>query len=111
MLCAMPVRIHFTTEDMARTRFAEAPRPFLELNIALRHLQERSHPTRLGPWRRESLRRLSPKGQQLFDPIPSTGWSVRFLGQSAAENLGEALDQIRAMPAAHVRKDMEVWAG
>ncbi|XDQ23240.1 winged helix-turn-helix domain-containing protein [Streptomyces sp. R21] len=107
----MPLRIHFTTEDMARTRFTEAPRPFLELNIALRQLQERSHPTRFGSWRRESLRRLSPRVQQLFDLIPSTGWSVGFLGLPAAENIGEALDQIRAMPAARVRKDMEVWAG
>ncbi|MCF1646040.1 winged helix-turn-helix domain-containing protein [Streptomyces indiaensis] len=105
----MPVRIHFTTEDMARTRFAESPRPFLELNIALRQLQERSHPTRFETWRRESLRRLSPKVQQLFDLIPSTGWSVGFLGYPA-EDIGEALDQIRAMPAAHVRKDVEVWA-
>ncbi|WP_345666340.1 winged helix-turn-helix domain-containing protein [Streptomyces venetus] len=106
----MPVRIHFTTEDMARTRFAEAPRPLLELNIALRQLQERSHPTRFGPWRRESLRRLSPRVQQLFDLIPSTGWSVGFLGLPAAKDIGEVLDQIRAMSAGRVRKDMEVWA-
>ncbi|MEU9369510.1 winged helix-turn-helix domain-containing protein [Streptomyces avermitilis] len=95
---------------MARTRFAEAPRPFLELNIALRQLQEGRHPTQFGSWRRESLRRLSPRVQQLFDLIPSTGWSVGFLGHPA-ENIGEALDQIRAMPVARVRKDMEVWAG
>ncbi|GGY52543.1 transcriptional regulator [Streptomyces djakartensis] len=111
MLRAMPVRIHFTTEDMARTRFAEAPRPLLELNIALRQLQERSHPTRFGQWRRESLRRLSPKVQQLFDLIPSTGWSVGFLGLPAAEDIEEVLDQIRALSAARVRQEMEVWAG
>jgi hypothetical protein len=44
MLCAMPLRICFTTEDMARTHIAEAPRPLIELNIALRQLQEGSHP-------------------------------------------------------------------
>ncbi|MET7700335.1 winged helix-turn-helix domain-containing protein [Streptomyces sp. NPDC005485] len=106
----MPIRIHFTTEDMARTCFVEAPRPFLELNIALRQLQEGSHPTRFGAWRRESLRRLSPRVQQLFDLIPSRGWAVSFLSSPAAESIEEALDRVRAMPAARLRKETEVWA-
>ncbi|MFI1331240.1 ArsR/SmtB family transcription factor [Streptomyces sp. NPDC020845] len=107
----MPLRIHFTAEDLARTHMAEAPRPLLELNIALRQLQEGSHPTRFGRWRRESFRRLSPGIKQLFDLIPSTGWAVGFLGRSAADSIEEVLDQIRAMPAARIRKDMAVWAG
>ncbi|MGY0063680.1 winged helix-turn-helix domain-containing protein [Streptomyces sp. LZ34] len=107
----MPLRIHFTAEDLARTRVAEAPRPFLELNIALRQLQDGAHPARFGPWRRESLRRLSPRAQQLFDLVPPTGWSVGFLILPAVDGVEEVLDQVRALPASRIRKEMEVWAG
>lgn len=106
----MPLRIHFTPQDLARTRLAEGPRPMLELDIALRLLQEESHPTRFGPWRRESLRRLSPRVRGLFDLIPPTGWTVDFLDHATADSLDEALDRIRATPAARLRADMETWA-
>ncbi|MBH5335357.1 winged helix-turn-helix transcriptional regulator [Streptomyces pactum] len=106
----MPLRIHFTAQDLARTRLAEAPRPMLELNIALRLLQEQSHPTRFGPWRRESLKRLSPQVRMLFDLVPPVGWSVDFLDHATVGGLDEALDLIRATPAARLRADMEAWA-
>lgn len=41
----MVYRIHFTLEDLARTRVAEPP-PLLELSAALRTLRERGHPVR-----------------------------------------------------------------
>ncbi|MCT2547733.1 helix-turn-helix transcriptional regulator [Streptomyces atratus] len=107
----MPLRIHFTAEDLARTRLADGPGPMLELDIALRLLQETSHPTRFGAWRRESLRRLSPRVRRLCDLIPPTGWTVDFLGHATAGTIEEALDRVRATPAAQVRKNMETWAG
>lgn len=107
----MPLRIHFTAADLARTRLAEGPRPMLELDIALRLLQEGTHSTRFGAWRRESLRRLSPRVRRLFDLIPPTGWTVDFLDQSAADSIDEALERVRATPATRIRKDMETWTG
>ncbi|MGW8990152.1 hypothetical protein ACWGRF_09545 [Streptomyces zhihengii] len=83
----MPLRIHFTAEDLARTRLAEGLRPMLELDIAVRLLQEGSHPTRFGPWRRESFRRLSPGARGLFDLIPPTGWTVGFLDHATADTM------------------------
>ncbi|MFG2217218.1 ArsR/SmtB family transcription factor [Streptomyces sp. NPDC048685] len=106
----MPLRIHFTAEDLTRTRLADGPGPMLELDIALRLLQETSHPTRFGAWRRESLRRLSPRVRRLCDLIPPTGWTVDFLGHATAGTIEEALDRVRATPAAQVRKNMETWA-
>ncbi|MEV6758205.1 hypothetical protein [Streptomyces sp. NPDC051214] len=38
-----------------------------ELEIALRRLQEGSHPTWFAAWREQSLRRLSLKPRRLFD--------------------------------------------
>ncbi|GGT73558.1 winged helix-turn-helix domain-containing protein [Streptomyces atratus] len=110
MLCAMPpLRIHFTAKDLVCTRLAERPRPMLELDIALRLLQERSHPTRFEGWRRESLRRLSPRVRQLADLIPPTGWTIDFLSHTTADCIEEALDRIRATPASRIRQDMEIW--
>ncbi|MEU6993314.1 MarR family transcriptional regulator [Streptomyces sp. NPDC046465] len=107
----MPLRIHFTGEDLARTRLADGPRPMLELDIALRLLQEGSHPTRFGAWRRQSLSRLSPRVRRLFDLIPPTGWTVEFLDHASAGSIDEALERVRATSPARIGKDMETWAG
>ncbi|MFE6157429.1 ArsR/SmtB family transcription factor [Streptomyces sp. NPDC056486] len=107
----MSLRIHFTAADLARTRLADGPRPMMELDIALRLLQEGSHPTRFGAWRKESLRRLSPRVRRLFDLIPPTGWTVDFLDHATASSIDEALERVQATPAARIRKDMETWAG
>ncbi|OKI92597.1 hypothetical protein AMK10_22985 [Streptomyces sp. CB02058] len=106
----MPLRIHFTAADLARTRLADAPRPMLELDIALRLLQEGSHPVRFGAWRRESLRRLSPRVRRLFDLTPPTGWTAGFLDHATADSLEEALDRLRATPATRIRIDMRTWS-
>ncbi|MGW2115603.1 ArsR/SmtB family transcription factor [Streptomyces zhihengii] len=106
----MPLRIHFTAEDLARTRLADGLRPMLELDIAVRLLQEGSHPTRFGPWRRESFRRLSPGARGLFDLIPPTGWTVGFLDHATADTMDEALERVRSTSAADLRGDMETWA-
>ncbi|MGW6056694.1 winged helix-turn-helix domain-containing protein [Streptomyces sp. NPDC055189] len=107
----MPLRLHFTAADLARTRLADGPRPMLELDIALRLLQEGSHPTRFGAWRRESLRRLPSGTRRLLDLIPPTGWTVDFLDHATVGSIDEALERVRATPAARIRKDMETWAG
>ncbi|MFI1683005.1 winged helix-turn-helix domain-containing protein [Streptomyces sp. NPDC020607] len=107
----MPLRIHFTAADLARTRLAEAPRPMLELDIAVRLLQDGAHAARFGAWRRQSLRRLAPGVRRLFDLIPPTGWSVDFLDHAGAGSIEEAVERVRATPAARVRSDMETWAG
>lgn len=55
----MVYRIHFTLEDLARTRVAEPP-PLLELSAALRTLRERGHPVRFGAWRHAVRDALDP---------------------------------------------------
>ncbi|KAB8162976.1 MarR family transcriptional regulator [Streptomyces sp. 3MP-14] len=106
----MPLRIHLTAEDVARTRLAQEPRAMLELDLALRLLQEPSQPTRFGAWRGRSLRRLAPGARRLFDLVPPTGWSVGFLDRAMADSVEEAAEAIRATPASRVRADMRRWA-
>ncbi|WP_405651282.1 ArsR/SmtB family transcription factor [Streptomyces sp. RK9] len=47
----MTLRIHFTAEDLTRTRMASGVRPLLELSIGIRLLQETTHPVRFTAWR------------------------------------------------------------
>ncbi|MEU5901931.1 MULTISPECIES: winged helix-turn-helix domain-containing protein [Streptomyces] len=107
----MPLRLHFTAADLARTRLAEGLRPMLELDIAVRLLQDGAHEVRFGAWRRQSLRRLEPGVRRLFDLIPPTGWTVGFLDHVGATGIEEAVQRVRATPAARVTEDMERWAG
>ena len=59
---ALVYRIHFTSQDLARTRVAEAPPPLLELDRAARALQDRGQAVRLDSWRR-GVERLSEPAQ------------------------------------------------
>ncbi|MCX4969158.1 winged helix-turn-helix domain-containing protein [Streptomyces sp. NBC_00654] len=106
----MTLRIHFTAADLACTRLAPAPRPLLELDIALRILQERTYPIRFGAWRQESFKRLSPKVRLLFDLVSPTGFSVDFLTPADAGSPEAVLDKVRATPRRQIRGEMERWA-
>ncbi|MFD7713042.1 winged helix-turn-helix domain-containing protein [Streptomyces sp. NPDC059786] len=106
----MPMRIHFTAEDMARTRLAPGPLPLVELNLALRVLQDGSHPLRFDAWRRHARTRLAPRTRQLLDLAPAAGWSTDIFIPTAPGPSGEALEAERATPTGYLRQDLEEWA-
>jgi hypothetical protein len=49
------IRIHFTAEDLALTRFLPEPAPLMELKLALVALHRRDAATRFSRWRRAAL--------------------------------------------------------
>ncbi|MFH8610750.1 ArsR/SmtB family transcription factor [Streptomyces sp. NPDC018029] len=106
----MTLRIHLTAEDLARTRLAAAPRPLLELEIAVRLLQERSHPVRFDAWRSRAARHLPPRIGTLCELIPATGAAVDFLDLSGEGHPDDLVDRLRGTPADRVRKDLRQWA-
>lgn len=107
----MTYRIHFGVADLARTRVADSPRPLLELSIAVRQLQERSHPMRLGAWRHRALAGLHPRSRMVLDLIPNRGWSPTFLGDPVAGTPWELLDRLRATSRARLRDELLETAG
>lgn len=111
MLGRVTLRIHFTADDLARTRVAEGPRPMLELDVALRVLQESVHRARFDAWRRESLARLAPRNRLAFDVVPPTGWSLDFLLPVEPGGVQELWEKVRATPAGRVREHVGQWAG
>lgn len=103
---AMAYRIHFTVQDLARTRVAEAPMPLHELELAARALQSRSQPTRLDAWRNRARTQLSPQARMALALMPSVGSSPNFLSPTKAGTIEQLLEQIRATPRALVKADV-----
>jgi hypothetical protein len=94
-------RIHFTGQDLARTRVADAPIPMTELNGAARVLQDRSQPVRLDAWRRRTWAKFPAQARMALSLIPPVGWA--FGGPARVGKPEELLEQMRAMP----RKDIK----
>ncbi|MFJ4868981.1 winged helix-turn-helix domain-containing protein [Streptomyces sp. NPDC088757] len=106
----MPLRIHFTVEDLARTRVADGPAPCIELSSAARQLQERSHRVRLGAWRHHTLSALHPSSRMALALMPPRGRITGFLSGSAGATPAELLEQIRSTPRARLRASLETTA-
>ncbi|WP_216206862.1 winged helix-turn-helix domain-containing protein [Amycolatopsis aidingensis] len=103
----MSWRIHFTTDDLARTRIAAAPQPLVELNVAVRMLQDsRHHPVRFGAWRRTALSRLPAQARLVFDLIPVQEWGLDLLTPPGAGDPRALLEQVRSTPARRLRLEL-----
>ncbi|MFF4364624.1 ArsR/SmtB family transcription factor [Streptomyces sp. NPDC001594] len=99
------LRVHFTPEDLARTRFAVRPAPLQELHAALTTTMERSGGPLFAPWRGRILRSLPASSSPLADLAPA-GHPASFLdvlGDTVAEGFG----RIRATSAGLVRSELD----
>lgn len=103
----MPLRIHFTGDDLARTRVTSAPWPLWELSIAVRELQTRDHPLRLGAWRRQVLPGLPPQVRELFRVMPQRGFIPDALSPPVGGKANVLLDQLSSTPAGELRRQFE----
>lgn len=92
----MVFRIHFTTQDLARTHLAPEPMPLTELGLAARALQDRSQPARLDAWRHRVHRGLSTGARMALSLFPPVGW--QFGCRDVAGTPDEGLDLMHAMP-------------
>lgn len=89
--------MHFTSEDLLRTRFAPAPAPLLELTLALIMLQRGHDGALFGAWRRAARRRLPRSALPLFTLVNRTGQGPMFL-DPVCESVAEGLDRVLAAP-------------
>jgi DNA-binding transcriptional ArsR family regulator len=102
----MVYRIHFTVQDLARTRVAEAPMPLHELELAARALQDRSQPARLDAWRHRARAQLSTQARMALALMPAVGPSPGFLSPTKASTVEGLLEQVRSTPRERVRTDL-----
>lgn len=105
----MVYRIHFTVEDLARTRVAQAPHPLLELSAAVRTLRPHSPPLRLQAWRRHALGELAgldSAARTVLNLVPARGWSPDFLVPTGGGSIQELLDRVRFTSRSQIRADL-----
>ncbi|MFF5204638.1 winged helix-turn-helix domain-containing protein [Streptosporangium sp. NPDC000396] len=116
----MVYRIHFTSQDLARTRVAEAPMPLSELQLAIRTVQSGGQSAWLDGWRQRVLPRLPQHARMVLSLIPTTGWAPTFLSPARAGTPQELFERVRATPSTTVsaqlayiahQQALPAWAG
>ena len=110
---ALLVRVNFTADDLARTRFSAAPAPLMETALAWVELRRAGLPrgrARPRPWLREARQLFPATARPMLDVLgPHPPWPSFF--DSPAPDLDEALDVVRATPRPHLRAELaDTWA-
>ena len=107
------VRVNFTPDDVARTRFTVAPAPLVETALALVGLRRAAHArghVGTGSWVLEARRAFPATARPLLDLLgPRPPWPDFF--DSAAPDIEQALEEVRATPWTALRADLSyAWA-
>ncbi|MFF0150525.1 winged helix-turn-helix domain-containing protein [Micromonospora sp. NPDC005203] len=110
------LKIHFSGEDILRTRVAPAADPVWELVLSLHALQSRNRDPLTAHWRRSVSRGLrhdaaSEQLRLLFALSPPRGYFPDFLTPYASVDGFEAgLDALRSTPTGMLQRDLSVLA-
>jgi DNA-binding transcriptional ArsR family regulator len=102
----MVYRVHFTAEDLAHTRVADAPMPLVELAFAIRAVQDRSQPARLDSWRRSVRSRLHDSARMVLSVTPPIGYTPTFYLRSRKGDPEDLLKEVYATPGATIRQEL-----
>lgn len=100
----MAYRIHFTAQDLARTRVAQTVLPLTELDLAARALQGRDHPVRLDAWRHRTRAQLPAMARRALTLIPRVGFSLA--GPAEHGRPEDLLEHVRGMSRTRIRTEV-----
>ncbi|WJV50455.1 helix-turn-helix domain-containing protein [Streptomyces flavofungini] len=103
------LRIHFTSDDLARTRFVEGPDPLWELSISLHRLRRRDASVLFGAWRRRVAPALPADVRMLTALSPVRGYTCDFLTLRTGAELREQTEALRALPRRTLRADLQTF--
>ncbi|MEU9848769.1 winged helix-turn-helix domain-containing protein [Streptomyces sp. NPDC047985] len=112
----MGLRIHFTADDLARTKVAARPDDMWELVNSLHILQSPRPPSEYRPWLCHVRSRLAERDLRapircVTTLVPFRGDFPDFLTPPDAEDFRASLDLIRATPAARLRRELAAQFG
>ncbi|MEU1469298.1 winged helix-turn-helix domain-containing protein [Streptomyces sp. NPDC005761] len=107
------LRVHFTSEDLARVRVAPGPDFLWEISNSVQTLQRRDGERVFGTWRRWVRPRLSASPRLLSSLLPPRGYSPDFLTPTSGDRatLQAALDTLMSTPRPRLRTDLTHLAG
>jgi len=107
----VPLRVHFTAQDLARTTVVSEPDPLWELVLSLSMLQYRHVAERYRPWLARTRARLT--GEGLWEPVrllaslvPARGDCPDFLTPTAGSAFDAGMERLRATPRERVGREI-----
>ncbi|WP_052848695.1 winged helix-turn-helix domain-containing protein [Streptomyces avicenniae] len=101
------LRVHFSGEDLGRTRLADGPLPMWETILSLHRFQRRDGGLLVRRWRSAASRALPPDWRLLSALVPPAGYFPDFLTPpDPFTDVGEAVTHVAATPRATVRRDL-----
>ncbi|MEV0320257.1 ArsR/SmtB family transcription factor [Streptomyces sp. NPDC050658] len=106
------LRVHFTSEDLARVRVAAGPDHLWEISNSVQTLQRRDGAREFGEWRRWARPRLSESCRLLSPLLPPHGNSPDFLtpAHGDRDTLQAAVDTLVRTPRRRLRADLALVA-
>ncbi|WP_432002137.1 DUF5937 family protein [Streptomyces sioyaensis] len=106
------LRVHFTAQDLARTRVADGADPLWETALSLHSLRiDRSEPA-LAAWRRHAVRHGPGPLPTLFALVPLTGYFPDFLTPFASQHGVEpGLEAVMSTPRQRLRAELTRLSG
>lgn len=106
------LRIHFTSEDLARTRVAAGPDPMWETVLSLQMLQHREGAVVFDGWRRQARRRLGASARMLLTLAPHAMYFPDFLTPAEGSlSLDQGLDTMLSTGRTRLREELGLLAG
>ncbi|QKG21366.1 ArsR/SmtB family transcription factor [Actinomadura verrucosospora] len=101
------LRIHFTGEDLSRTRLAKGPDAMWETVLSLYRLRRVQGAVVFGHWRRAVRAKVPADARLLTELVPSSGYAVDFLTPATATGtLRDGMEALRATPARRLHEDV-----
>ncbi len=106
-------RIHFTAQDLVRTRIAPTLGPLAETMFGLHHLRCGKTPSHsLGPWRKAAGPRVTSRMRPLAALAPAGTLGVDLWTLTGeAPTIEAGIEALLAMRPEHVRAELEFLAG
>jgi DNA-binding transcriptional ArsR family regulator len=103
------LRVHFTLEDLARTRVAPGPDVMWETTLSLIRLQGRYGLAAFGGWRGQVAGKVDRSVRLLLPLLPTEGYFADFLtpGQGLG-GLAAGIDAVRRTPRGRLRTEVQL---
>jgi DNA-binding transcriptional ArsR family regulator len=107
----MMLRIHFTLEDLARTRLAAGPDAMWEIVLSLQLLQTRDGPVVFDRWRRDVRSRLGGWMRPLTTLAPQAPYFPDFLTPpELSSSVEQGIERVLATSRTRIRTELELLA-
>jgi DNA-binding transcriptional ArsR family regulator len=100
------LRLHFTSEDLARTRIAADPSPMWEVLLSLHRLRRRDGGAMFGDWARRVRSRVPASTRMLADLAPQHGYCADFLTPATKASLEVGVEALRRTPRRQLQADL-----